>query len=162
MPLLYGEGCKAFIRLQEELIKKSIDHSVLAWEHRNDEEHPHDLLCADSPDRYYPLGRRMLSWGDDAAHDSFHWTNRGLTLMSLSVADSVQFILLNCYVEDEPTGVVTLPIEVDRQYQDRHGRRSFIRRMQNLSGLWWARWPFHFDNWGFQAGTMVMIDLRRI
>lgn len=31
MPLLYGEGDKAFLRLQEEIIKNSDDHSLLAW-----------------------------------------------------------------------------------------------------------------------------------
>ncbi|KAK4503236.1 hypothetical protein PRZ48_006664 [Zasmidium cellare] len=31
MPLLYGEGPKAFIRLQEELIRKSNDQSIFAW-----------------------------------------------------------------------------------------------------------------------------------
>ncbi|KAF9455700.1 heterokaryon incompatibility protein-domain-containing protein [Collybia nuda] len=31
MPLLYGEGKKAFIRLQHEIIKKSNDHSIFAW-----------------------------------------------------------------------------------------------------------------------------------
>jgi hypothetical protein len=31
MPLLYGEGKKAFLRLQEEVMKKSDDHSIFAW-----------------------------------------------------------------------------------------------------------------------------------
>ena len=31
MPLLYGEGKKAFLRLQEEIMKKSDDHSIFAW-----------------------------------------------------------------------------------------------------------------------------------
>ncbi|KAF9462360.1 heterokaryon incompatibility protein-domain-containing protein [Collybia nuda] len=31
MPLIYGEGRKAFIRLQHEIIKKSTDHSIFAW-----------------------------------------------------------------------------------------------------------------------------------
>ncbi|KAK3213853.1 hypothetical protein GRF29_28g1226851 [Pseudopithomyces chartarum] len=31
MPLLYGEGPKAFIRLQEEIMKDSDDHSLFAW-----------------------------------------------------------------------------------------------------------------------------------
>lgn len=31
MPLLYGEGPKAFMRLQEEIIKVSDDHSILAF-----------------------------------------------------------------------------------------------------------------------------------
>ena len=31
MPLLYGEGEKAFTRLQEEIMKDSADHSLFAW-----------------------------------------------------------------------------------------------------------------------------------
>ncbi|KAF9457563.1 heterokaryon incompatibility protein-domain-containing protein [Collybia nuda] len=31
MPLLYGEGRKAFIRLQHEIVKKSDDNSIFAW-----------------------------------------------------------------------------------------------------------------------------------
>ncbi|KAF2758234.1 HET-domain-containing protein [Pseudovirgaria hyperparasitica] len=31
MPALYGEGCNAFIRLQEEVLKKSDDRSIFAW-----------------------------------------------------------------------------------------------------------------------------------
>lgn len=37
MPLLYGEGEKAFIRLQEEIIKQSADQSILAWAPKLDE-----------------------------------------------------------------------------------------------------------------------------
>ncbi|KAF4907243.1 Vegetative incompatibility protein HET-E-1 [Colletotrichum viniferum] len=32
MPLLYGEGMKAFIRLQEEIIKSDNDQSIFCWE----------------------------------------------------------------------------------------------------------------------------------
>ena len=31
MPLIYGEGSRAFLRLQEEIIKRSNDLSILAW-----------------------------------------------------------------------------------------------------------------------------------
>lgn len=31
MPLLYGEGAKAFIRLQEEIIRVSNDHTIFCW-----------------------------------------------------------------------------------------------------------------------------------
>ena len=31
MPLLYGEGKKVFIRLQEEIMKNSDDHFLFAW-----------------------------------------------------------------------------------------------------------------------------------
>ncbi|KAL6859786.1 hypothetical protein ACO1O0_003810 [Amphichorda felina] len=38
MPLLYGEGDKAFIRLQEEILKESGDHSILAWDASDKDE----------------------------------------------------------------------------------------------------------------------------
>lgn len=31
MPLLYGEGQKAFLRLQQEIIRQTHDHSIFAW-----------------------------------------------------------------------------------------------------------------------------------
>ncbi|KAK3905972.1 HET-domain-containing protein [Staphylotrichum tortipilum] len=34
MPMIYGEGTKAFIRLQEEIIKRTNDLSILAWDSR--------------------------------------------------------------------------------------------------------------------------------
>ncbi|PVH75187.1 HET-domain-containing protein, partial [Cadophora sp. DSE1049] len=33
MPLLYGEGERAFIRLQEAIIQSNYDHSLFAWNH---------------------------------------------------------------------------------------------------------------------------------
>ncbi|KAK3719292.1 hypothetical protein LTR37_004511 [Vermiconidia calcicola] len=50
MPLLYGEGRKAFQRLQEEIIKLSTDQSVFAWELRPwledvEREEAHSLLA---------------------------------------------------------------------------------------------------------------------
>jgi hypothetical protein len=36
MPLLYGEGVKAFVRLQEELLRTSNDHTLFAWGHEPD------------------------------------------------------------------------------------------------------------------------------
>ena len=36
MPLLYGEGNKAFVRLQEEIMKDSADHSLFTWNARDD------------------------------------------------------------------------------------------------------------------------------
>jgi hypothetical protein len=31
MPVIYGEGSRAFIQLQQELMKVTIDDSILAW-----------------------------------------------------------------------------------------------------------------------------------
>ena len=35
MPLIYGKGSKAFLRLQEEIIRQSTDMSVFAWKESN-------------------------------------------------------------------------------------------------------------------------------
>lgn len=49
MPLLYGEGDNAFIRLQEEIIKRSDDHSIFAWYNPDSHESSYHGLLADSP-----------------------------------------------------------------------------------------------------------------
>ncbi|KAL2174185.1 heterokaryon incompatibility protein-domain-containing protein [Thermothelomyces heterothallicus CBS 202.75] len=50
MPIIYGEGTKAFLRLQEEIIKRSDDHSIFAWgtlghpsSHHHHHHHHHHL-----------------------------------------------------------------------------------------------------------------------
>ncbi|KAI9149644.1 Vegetative incompatibility protein [Paramyrothecium foliicola] len=62
MPLLYGEGRKAFIRLQEAIIRQSNDPSILLW--RSDEASESGCL-ATSPEyfaqRVGVIGRRVFS-----------------------------------------------------------------------------------------------------
>lgn len=48
MPLLYGEGERAFIRLQEEIMKVSNDHSLFAWKSPD----TRGGLLATSPDAF--------------------------------------------------------------------------------------------------------------
>jgi hypothetical protein len=42
MPLIYGEGNKAFTRLQEEIIKHSEDQSLFAWQYQADSQETDD------------------------------------------------------------------------------------------------------------------------
>lgn len=54
MPLLYGEGRKAFSRLQQEILKQSDDQSIFAWSYP-EEEHSHTQvsgLIAPSPEYF--------------------------------------------------------------------------------------------------------------
>ena len=44
MPLLYGEGDRAFLRLQEEIIRKTVDDSILAWGLLPGVDHPLELM----------------------------------------------------------------------------------------------------------------------
>ena len=49
MPMLYGEGDRAFIRLQEEIIKTTEDHSIFAWTDPDASEESHQGLLARHP-----------------------------------------------------------------------------------------------------------------
>ena len=53
MPLLYGENKKAFFRLQEEIMKRSDDHSLFAW---NASKLVKTGLLASSPDDFSASG----------------------------------------------------------------------------------------------------------
>ncbi|KAF7194855.1 Vegetative incompatibility protein HET-E-1, partial [Pseudocercospora fuligena] len=72
MPLLYGEGSRAFRRLQEEIVKQSDDRSVLACEHRED-------LFADSPQGYREI-LRLADSQADLQKPPYTLTNIGLQM----------------------------------------------------------------------------------
>jgi len=84
--MIYGEGSKAFNRLQEEIIKTSADHSVFAWtwipeltysavKAAGDFEQPsrtssnHSTLLRPGPNAPYPFARLA------ALRDRLLWTN---------------------------------------------------------------------------------------
>jgi hypothetical protein len=58
MPLLYGEGDRAFIRLQEEIIRISNDHSIFAWGFDHKER---DNLCPVAKARFQETGLLLAS-----------------------------------------------------------------------------------------------------
>jgi hypothetical protein len=52
MAMLYGEGDKAFLRLQEEIIKTSIDMSIFAWTALPGHPQQHTGIMAQSPAQF--------------------------------------------------------------------------------------------------------------
>lgn len=63
MPMLYGEGQMAFIRLQEEIIKVSSDHTIFAWGNRIQHIDSHSVASE-------PLGLLARSPNDfESCHD---------------------------------------------------------------------------------------------
>ncbi|KAK3990675.1 hypothetical protein QBC44DRAFT_358106 [Cladorrhinum sp. PSN332] len=52
MPMLYGEGKKAFIRLQEEILKEIGDESMFAWKAADDSLALYRGMFADSPSEF--------------------------------------------------------------------------------------------------------------
>lgn len=79
MPMIYGEGHKAFIRLQEEIMKESNDESLFAW--RNPAAQPDERsgLLAKSPDMFESSGQ-FFGYYDWEPRDPFYKTNQGLRI----------------------------------------------------------------------------------
>ncbi|KAK5209383.1 hypothetical protein LTR41_004919 [Exophiala xenobiotica] len=79
MPMLYGEGHKAFRRLQEEIIRTTDDHSIFAWS--GDGDGPHDLL-ASSPACFSGCAdiMRFGTGRNGGQPEHFSLTNVGLSI----------------------------------------------------------------------------------
>jgi hypothetical protein len=62
MPMLYGEGHRAFIRLQEEIMQKSDDQSLFAWADEALSRAPSTGILAASP-KAFANSKRMHTMG---------------------------------------------------------------------------------------------------
>jgi len=120
MPLLYGEGAKAFTRLQEEIIKVSDDHTIFCWSW--DSSVPKDWvsLLAPSPRAYANAGafvRTQYTASADLEQISmFSMTNAGLSIqLPLLCSWSFHLAVLNAGVQIlgsafVPFNMVCIPI----------------------------------------------------
>jgi hypothetical protein len=78
MPLLYGERIKkAFIRLQEEIMRSSDDQSIFAWVDEKTAPDKLSGLLATDP-KYFLKSKNIESIGIWAKSDPFETTNKGL------------------------------------------------------------------------------------
>ncbi|KAJ5623206.1 hypothetical protein N7490_011811 [Penicillium lividum] len=130
MPLLYGEGAGAFLRLQEEIIKHSDDQSLLAWhwdpiknidialkEFQDLPQLVKELkmstsgTLASSPAAFRKCGDYIpCSFGTPSS--PFSITNKGLSMdIPLLIGDDVSFALLQCQTKKDPTVLIAVPIK---------------------------------------------------
>lgn len=79
MPLLYGEGRKAFLRLQEEIIRQSTDQSIFAWDSPPGFIESRELLLAPSP-ACFLNGSRIRRRRRASGQSSFTISNKGLEI----------------------------------------------------------------------------------
>ena len=79
MALIYGEGVKAFTRLQEEIIKRTNDISILAWDSRGGSSGPYCGVLAESPAKFAQVPRN-LSAISGFSMTEFVVTNSGLRM----------------------------------------------------------------------------------
>jgi len=110
MPMLYGEGELAFIRLQEEILKTSNDHSIFAWTSKYIKTDRSQDVLASSPSffaqssKIVPLARNAATTG--APRGPITLDSKGIHLV-LSICpgvgtDGKQLAILPCAVENWP------------------------------------------------------------
>ena len=160
MPLLYGEGHKAFYRLQEQIIRESGDDSILAWdyfqaEYREDDINYENVLLAPSPD-FFRHCKKVRHCRSVAWTDVVDLTNHGLRFKShylhgsklknirgdgLYPDQNEAAALLNCYHEDVPELRYALHLQ---QYKDSvsaekgYSVRTQARNGGNYQDLLWT------------------------
>jgi hypothetical protein len=152
MPLLYGEGPKAFLRLQEEIIKRSNDQSLFAWtatpsksikgynrDGPNSDGNDSSLmggLLSNSP-RDFEFSNNYVSykefWG--GLERPYSMTNMGLCidfpLIEIPGVKNERIVLLACGSTDFKLGETMIGLFIDlvipgRKYKDG-------RTMENLA-----------------------------
>jgi hypothetical protein len=80
LPLLYGEGGKrAFLRLQEEIMRGSDDQTIFAWTQRHVEPQKMHGLLADLP-ADFALAANIVPRGDLQVSNPYSVTNSGLQI----------------------------------------------------------------------------------
>ncbi|KAI1356160.1 heterokaryon incompatibility protein-domain-containing protein [Xylaria sp. FL0043] len=107
MPLIYGEGDNAFIRLQKKIIKSTNDLTILAWQNPSQAlpwDHFSDIVLSQDL-RYNP---------------DFSITNKGLQIaIALPAVDGLEkpIMSLHCHRQDRPRETLgiylSIPIEIE-------------------------------------------------
>jgi hypothetical protein len=140
MPLLYGEGStKAFVRLQEEIMKGSNDQSLFAWCRPNaspEASGPHGLL-AESPLDFSgsgSVGHSMLGFNNPYA-----MTNKGLhiTLPMAKLEGNYHVALLHCMISQDHVAIVLKEFPGDRYFRVALNSLKFQESISSLPLLKW-------------------------
>ena len=98
MDLRYGEGTKAFERLQEEIMKHSDDESLFAWTDPTAPKHLEHGLLADSPSQFAESYDVIPQKSD--IFQPYSMTNKGLQIpirmQPATVSYAIRYGYLNC------------------------------------------------------------------
>jgi len=116
MPLLYGEGEKAFRRLQEEIIKQSNDQTILAWGFGQPDRVDTNTDLAKAPSDFAECGDVVpcSAWKPKHSRD-FEITQQGLRIelpcATIRIADERHvFGLLNCRLSYDFSNIIAIPL----------------------------------------------------
>jgi hypothetical protein len=132
MPLLYGEGDRAFQRLQEEIMKQSDDQSIFAWEVLPTEYD--GSMLARSPNAFSACGNIVRALNSSST-TPYTMTNRGLQIELPLMHRGDGFVArLNCRYKHDFFSDLGVPI--------RRARKGFqfVRDDDDVSSIALTRW----------------------
>ncbi|KZL69586.1 het domain-containing protein [Colletotrichum incanum] len=99
MPMLYGEGHRAFQRLQEEIVKETDDLSLFAWLAASSSKQPYRGAFAASPSEFAHCATLKQKSSMDIILTPFSITNRGISFQAVvfvSMPEDRFYIDLGC------------------------------------------------------------------
>lgn len=103
MPLIYGEGSKAFSRLQQAIMQRTGDQSIFAWSYPG-HDHSHTLLSgmmAPSPQYFKDASQIEILDRDYDFQGPFEVVNQ-LVRLKLRLLDEIQGMKLQTYASKPP------------------------------------------------------------
>jgi len=132
MPMLYGEGKRAFIRLQEEILKEINDESILAWGYDGSKSQDRSLvgILADSPAAFAGSSKIIPTTFWKSGNPP-SMTSRGLRIetrlcpISNYVEGELSIAILQCSVEDDIHNILAIPVA--GIFTSRHSTEDFSR-----------------------------------
>lgn len=109
IPLLYGEGAEAFIRLQEAILQRvHDDQSIFAWKVDKLTRTESILALATSPKAFSECGS-VVACRMDGYDPELRFSNKGIQL-NMPVSSYGDYIALRCQHEDSPSNVLAIPV----------------------------------------------------
>jgi hypothetical protein len=134
MPLLYGEGERAFTRLQEEIVKASDDYSLFAWK----SSEKHSGLLATSPAAFFNSGEIVSFNPSSTLSGAITMNNKGihLKLHFRTVFQDVGLAILPCGENGKEVAIYLRAMSETNEYFVRTlmiGSNCSISASQNIA-----------------------------
>jgi ankyrin repeat protein len=127
MPMLYGERERAFLRLQEEIIKVSDDHSIFAWQ---SSESQHGLLAV-SPAAFAESSKIIPLDSSSNLNGAIAMDSKGIYLRvrftdnERPSAQRIRIAFLPCEIEGEPEKMLGIYIRAISERNEYFARLNY-------------------------------------
>lgn len=156
MPLLYGEGRKAFLRLQYEIVKEVDDESIFAWR-----EHGLEMsgLFARSPRAFQDSGNIVpVEFPRFQRRDTYTMTNRGLCI------DLVSYFSHTAHmgIKARDQGMETLPLHCAWRDNTKAAIGVVLKRISHDTFARVSAWPRMLEQEDYIDNQALDLEPRKV